>query len=279
MVARLRTSIGYKSASGNNGGFHSSYTRSAIKSSTAITTAILDIFDQFEDASDEILIEALQPTLELAAYYCPKDTHDLVNSRYVGSARGSKGPRVEIGFAKGGDPRYAGFVHEATWIPHAQPTRSKFLQAAVMEDLLNMANSNADNCRLLLIAGGINGNIIKIGRLPASPDQAMAIVDAPGQAPNPKWLLDYPALQILVRGTIDDYNGAHTQARKVKDLLLGIYSLNVGPDGDRWDSVVMRGDVNYIGPDENSRPVFSLNFGLIIEPAASADTNREALPL
>jgi len=142
-----------------------------------------------------------------------------------------------------------------------------------------MSNSNADNARLLLIAGGLDGNIIKIGRLPSTPNAVMAIVDAPGQAPNPKWLLDYPALQVLVRGEIDDYAAAQQTARDVKDILLGIYSLNVGPDGDRWNSVLMRGDINYIGPDDNSRPVFSLNFGLIIEPAPSASTNREALPL
>jgi hypothetical protein len=137
---KVRTSIGFKSPSGSNGGFHRSYTANAIKSSKAITDAILGIFDQFEEAATEIMIESLEPTLELADYYCPKDTGDLVNSHYIKEARKGSESRVEIGYALGGVPRYAAFVHEATWIPRRTPERSKFLQAAVMEDLTNIYN-------------------------------------------------------------------------------------------------------------------------------------------
>jgi hypothetical protein len=136
---------------------------------------------------------------------------------------------------------------------------------------------NADHARELLMLAGLNGSLIKIGRLPATPDVVMAIVDAPGQSPNPKWLLDYPAIQVLVRSGKDNYDGAYTMAKSVKDALLGLYSTNL-TNGDRWVSCLMRGDINYIGPDENSRPMFSLNFGLITQPAPGGLDNREPLP-
>jgi len=101
----------------------------------AITDALLKILAGFEDISTDVMLEALQPTYDKAAEYCPKDTLELVNSEYleVTSFRGK--PRVELGFARGGSPPYAVYVHEMIDYKHESPTRSKFLQAAVMEDL------------------------------------------------------------------------------------------------------------------------------------------------
>jgi hypothetical protein len=152
---KVRSSIGFKSPSGSNGGFHRSYTASAIKSGKAITDALLSIFDQLEDASTEIMLESLEPTLELADYYCPKDTGDLVNSHYLKEAGKGSEKRIEIGYALGGNPRYAGFVHEATWIPRRTPERSKFLQAAVMEDLNNIYNRIGSGYRNFLNDTGV----------------------------------------------------------------------------------------------------------------------------
>jgi hypothetical protein len=97
-------------------------------------------FNQIEEAAAPIIMDALQPTKELAEYYCPKKTGDLVNSSYleVTSFRGR--PRVELGFAKGGSPSYGVYVHEMVEYHHSPPTRSKFLQSAVYEDLDNVMN-------------------------------------------------------------------------------------------------------------------------------------------
>lgn len=101
----------------------------------AITDQLLGILDAAAEVSEDIMLEALQPTLEKAKYYCPKDTGDLVESAFlrVASFRGK--PRVEMGFAKGGDPYYAIYVHEILHYAHEPPTRAKFLEAAVKEDL------------------------------------------------------------------------------------------------------------------------------------------------
>jgi hypothetical protein len=103
---------------------------------SAMTKALLDIQQQFVDVSDEVMLEALQPNYEKSQEYVPKQTGRLSRSGYLQIAETSRGnPRVEIGYGYGGDPFYTVFVHEMVNIRHEPPTRAKFLQQAIMEDL------------------------------------------------------------------------------------------------------------------------------------------------
>ncbi len=122
---------------------------------------------------------------------------------------------------------------------------------------------------------GISGWAIEIGTMPDKPDKVIVINDTGGLAPNPKWLLDFPTLQILVRGAVGTYLVTFREAKAVKDLLLGITAtvLNL----DNWVSVTQSGDLMSIGRDDNQRPIFSVNFNLIIEPQVVANSNRLAL--
>lgn len=133
----------------------------------------------------------------------------------------------------------------------------------------------------LLVAANIgafaaaSGWSINISKEPISPNTTITIFNTAGRPPNPKWLLDYPSLNIRVRGSKGGYVNAEDKAKEVKDVLLGFDSQDI--NGDRWVSVTMPGDLIFIGYDENERPMFSLNFRLIVEPATSALTNRQAL--
>lgn len=101
-----------------------------------MTDTLIDILDQFAGASDEIIINALMPTFKKARdEYCPIDTGALRESAYLQSTGTKKGPRVEIGFGKNKKPGYTMFVHEDPNMYHEPPTRYKFLQQAVLEDL------------------------------------------------------------------------------------------------------------------------------------------------
>jgi len=120
-----------------------------------------------------------------------------------------------------------------------------------------------------------SGWTIEIGALPDSPNKLITINDTGGTIPNPKWLLDYPSVQIMVRGEINGYLATFREAKAVKDLLLGVTSQNL--NGDRWVSVLMNGDMAFIGRDESERPLFSMNFSLIIEPQSVTNSNRLAL--
>lgn len=110
------------------------YVRQMQQQSKALTDALLSIFDQFEDASTDIMIDALEPTGEKAREYTPVDTSELLDSYYLVSAPFRGKPRVEMGFARGGKPNYAMYVHEIPY-NHAEPTRYKFLEQAMKEDL------------------------------------------------------------------------------------------------------------------------------------------------
>jgi hypothetical protein len=123
------------------------------QTSNDVCRAMLDILDQFEDVSEEIMINALEPTLDRAKYYCPKDTLELVNSAYLEEARFRGKPRVEIGFAKGGDPVYAIYVHEILDYKHDEPTRAKFLEYAVYEDLDGIYTRLGDGYRRFMGGG------------------------------------------------------------------------------------------------------------------------------
>jgi hypothetical protein len=87
------------------------------------------------DVLPEVMVEALNPTLELSNYYAPKDTGELRGSSYAEVRKRRGGPMAEVGYGKGGQAPYAVFVHENPNFFHAPPTQAKFLQRAMDEDL------------------------------------------------------------------------------------------------------------------------------------------------
>lgn len=115
--------------------------------------------------------------------------------------------------------------------------------------------------------------LLKVGKKVPEPDKTITMYDTGGQTPNPKWAVDYPTIQALITGAPNDYGAAWTKAREVRDALLGKDSFNAG--SDRWVSITCPGDVGFIGYDDSQRPMLSVNFRIIIEPAAVG--NREAL--
>lgn len=132
---RLKINIG-RQFSGSRYPSESGYVSSINAQWKVIENKILSIFKQFEDASEDIMLDALEPTFEKARdVYCPHWKGPLRASGYleVASFRGK--PRIEIGFGKGGKPDYAVYVHERTDQYHEPPTQAKFLQRAVLEDL------------------------------------------------------------------------------------------------------------------------------------------------
>lgn len=92
------------------------------------------IIDELGLQSVDVLYDALEPTFQLSQKYCPVDTGELKESGFLEKQPSRTSPRVVIGYAKGGKPGYAAFVHELTHLNHKAPTRSKFLLAALEED-------------------------------------------------------------------------------------------------------------------------------------------------
>lgn len=138
MAARLNVRMGLASVSKPQYATEASYVSQVKQQMKVLQSDLEYILAQFEDATLDITIEALQPTLDKAKSYTPFRTGDLRNSGFLESVGFRGTPRVELGFARGGVPRYAVLVHEMVEVPHQLPTRSKFLEAAVNEDLGNI---------------------------------------------------------------------------------------------------------------------------------------------
>lgn len=98
-----------------------------------IVDGFKDFIAHMENYSPDVLLEALEPTLELSWEYCPVDSGDLIASSYLEVVDFRGGGRVEMGYARGGKPSYAVYVHEMPY-SHEPPTSSKFLQRALDED-------------------------------------------------------------------------------------------------------------------------------------------------
>ena len=82
-------------------------------------------------------------------------------------------------------------------------------------------------------------------------------------------------MQIMIRGATSGYLATFVEAKAIKDLMLGLTSTDIS--GDRWVSITQNGDLAFIGRDEDMRPIFTVNFALIIEPQVVANSNRLAL--
>lgn len=118
---------------------------------------------------------------------------------------------------------------------------------------------------------------IEVGVMPENIDKVIGIIDTQGVAPNPKWLRDFPRVQVMVRGKPNSYIETFREAKAVKDILLGIDSQDLEVGGDRLVAINLLNDLGFIGRDDGQRPMFSMNFDLIIEPFASSNTHRAAL--
>jgi hypothetical protein len=125
------------------------------------------------------------------------------------------------------------------------------------------------------VLGASSGWRLGAGILLDAPDTQIVVNDSPGQAPDPKWLLDYPFVQIRVRGAKDGYAAAYQKAKDAHDVLLGI-APQTGSYG-RVDGIIATGSPSFIGIDSLNRPIFSTNYKMFFEPASSSLTNRTQL--
>lgn len=114
---------------------------------------------------------------------------------------------------------------------------------------------------------------------PDSPDTTVTVYNTVGSRPNPKFLLDFPAVQIRVRGSAVGQDLAYDEIYAVKQKLLGIQArdLTYGAETHRVDSITMAVDINFLGRDTNDRPRYTLTLNMIVEPGATAADHRTAL--
>tara|TARA_Y100000310_G_scaffold335584_1_gene417959 strand:- start:1358 stop:1840 length:483 start_codon:yes stop_codon:yes gene_type:complete len=101
----------------------------------AIRDRLKGVVAGIENATPDALVFALQPIFDKSQVYVPVETMRLKNSGFLETVKTMQGASAAIGYAKGGNPFYAAFVHERIWVQHKTPTRAKFLEAAVNEHI------------------------------------------------------------------------------------------------------------------------------------------------
>ena len=86
----------------------------------------------FYDGAAAAQVDAAEEVLVRAKYYCPKDTHALVNSgRVVSEVREQRLAVAQIRFGDGAPEAYAVIQHERLDYKHDPPEQAKYLQRAV----------------------------------------------------------------------------------------------------------------------------------------------------
>jgi hypothetical protein len=108
---------------------------------------------------------------------------------------------------------------------------------------------------------------------PDKPDSAITVYDTGGDAPSPAWLVNFPSVQVMIRGTENGYQTMFAKAEEVVNALLGYPSADF--TGQRLVSVRQVGGITFLGYDEKRRPRLSTNWTLITEP--DTGTYRESL--
>jgi len=122
--------------------------------SGGIVKRFIDFLAQVKATAPRASLNGMKPTFEKSKVYCPHDTGALRDSAYlelrgqfdVGSGSASEAS-VEIGYGKHGNPPYALIVHEMVQYHHAPPTRAKFLQSAIEEDMDKILPYIADHLK------------------------------------------------------------------------------------------------------------------------------------
>lgn len=123
------------------------------------------------------------------------------------------------------------------------------------------------------VFGGSTGWAFSVGFLPDGPDQVVAILDASGPSGFPTISIDFPGIQVIVRGSAggEEYKDSWLKVKQVKDYLLGMP--NAPAQFPELWGCVERGQPIPIGADDKNRPRWSYNLMLTVGPNTT-NTNR-----
>lgn len=128
----------------------------------------------------------------------------------------------------------------------------------------------SQDTRQILIDNGISSSLIFLGQEPDTPNTVITIYDTGGDAPNPKWLLDFPTIQIRSRSK--QYSTAYSNLINCRDIILGIDKLVVSTT--TYVGFQQSTGVLGLGKDEKDRYMLSINFNVTREPASG--NNRQS---
>jgi len=116
---------------------------------------------------------------------------------------------------------------------------------------------------------GTLGTNLYLGRMPSSPDVCVGVFEYEGGLPDETFgaaatAIDRPRIQIMCRAGRDDYPTARDKAHTLRALVGAITDTTLS--GIRIMRIRPVGSVNPLGPDQNDRPLVSVNFEAMVLP-------------
>lgn len=116
---------------------------------------------------------------------------------------------------------------------------------------------------------GTQGESIFLGRMPTSPDACITVFEYGGAAPlftmgAAATAVDRPSIQVMCRAGRDDYPSARDKAQSIRTLLGAVTGASLS--GISVLRIEPIGSVNPLGPDENDRPLVTVNFQVHVLP-------------
>jgi len=97
-----------------------------------------------------------------------------------------------------------------------------------------------------------------VNEMPDKPDACVCVYAGPGRPPEPQHDYKKPAVQVRIRGAKGDPDTAH---RLGESILRSLHqTTNHSAGGARYLGIWARTDVNFVGFDDNHRPLFTVNF-------------------
>lgn len=134
-----------------------------------------------------------------------------------------------------------------------------------------MTATPADDLRNYLISNGITTSIF-VGHEPDEPDSCITVYDTGGEAPDPKFALDMPTIQVRVRH--NHYMSAYWATRQIKDILLGCGQFS-GNDSNLYVGITAGTDIIVLERDNQNRTICVMNFNVHMQPGTVG--NRTAI--
>ena len=106
--------------------------------------------------------------------------------------------------------------------------------------------------------------------MPETPDQVVALFEAPGRPPEPSpglvpkdISLRYPQVQVRVRGKVNDYPAARAKLQRIFDYLHAL--INTVQGGATYLYFLAASDPLPLGEDATGRPELTQNYNLARE--------------
>lgn len=137
-MANVRFPVGRQRLHHNVRPSQAGYTRAIRAQMKQIVDNMQKVIKAIHATSKPALQYALQPIYDDSQVLVPVDKGPLKASGFIEVRDTARGVTGVVGYAKGGNPHYAVYVHERMDLQHSAPTQAKFLEEPVMRHLRNI---------------------------------------------------------------------------------------------------------------------------------------------